>query len=78
MDEYQTAQRAVADLKAAVLSHLRGRGPATNAEVGRSLGIYFGHVRHEGHVSRSILQLLADEGLVRQSSKGGPWEACQQ
>lgn len=77
MDDYQTAQRAVADLKAAVLSHLRNHGPATNAEIGRSLGIYFGHVRHEGHVSRSILQLLATEGLAIQKAKGGPWEACQ-
>ena len=75
MNEYQVAQRAVADLKAAVLSHLRANGPTTNAQVGRSLGIYFGHVGHEGHVSRSILQLLAEEGLVGQNVKGGQWEA---
>lgn len=70
MNEYQVAQRAIADLKAAVLSFLDHRGSATNAEIGRALGIYFGHGvqhgRHEGHVSRSILRLLADEGLVEQ------------
>lgn len=72
MDEYQVAQRAIADLKSAALSLIRREGPISNAKLGRALGIYFGHGakqgRHEGHVSRSILRLLADEGLVEQTS----------
>ena len=69
-DEYRVAQRAIADLKAAVLAYVTRRGPARNSDIGRALGIHFGHGedegRHVGHVSRSILRLLEDEGLVVQ------------
>lgn len=72
MDEYAVAQRAIADLKSATLSLIRREGPVSNAKLGRALGIYFGHGsqqgKHEGHVSRSILRLLADEGLVEQTA----------
>jgi hypothetical protein len=67
VDEYLTAQRAIADLKAAVLSLLQATdSPLTNAEIGRTLGIYMGHVGHEGHISRTILGLLQTESLVVQ------------
>jgi hypothetical protein len=77
LDEYMLAQRAVADLKSAVLSYVRTHAPATNAEIGRALGIYFGHIGHEGHVSRSILHALAAEGLLVQDAKGGPWRTVE-
>ncbi len=76
MDPYQTAQRALADLKAAVLAYLRSCPvPQRNADVGRALGIYGGHIGHEGHVSRTILNLLQEEGLIRQDGDKGPWKA---
>lgn len=76
MDTYQVAQRAVADLKAAVLAHLRESGrPLTNSELGRALGIYANSAGHEGHLSWSALHMLKDEGLVRQDGERGPWVA---
>lgn len=74
-DEYRVAQRAIADLKAAVLTYVKTHGPVRNSDIGRALGIYFGHGedegRHVGHVSRSILRLLEDEGLVVQDESKG-------
>lgn len=71
------AQRAVADLKAAVLRFLRKHGTAgaTNAEIGKALGIYFGHKGHVGHVSRAILDQLEKESLVRQEPESKRWFA---
>jgi hypothetical protein len=73
--DYQLAQRAIADLKSAVLSTL-SEGPedgVTNAAVGRTLGIYSGHVGHEGHISRTILSLLESEGVVQQDKSTKKW-----
>lgn len=68
MNAYRTAQRAVADLQAAVLTLLEEEDrPLRNADIGRRLGIYFGHIGHEGHVSRAVLALLEDQGLVAQA-----------
>ena len=76
MDEYLIAQRAIADLKAAVLTLLRRTGrPMSNAEIGRRLGIYMGHIGHVGHVPRAILALLENEGLAEQIEERGPWVA---
>ena len=50
---YSLAQSAMADLKAAVrtvLLYSPDEG-MKNAEIGRTLGIYSGHVEHEGHIS---------------------------
>ncbi len=72
---YFLAQHAIADLKSAVLQTIR-LGPKeglTNAELGRSLGIYMGHVRHEGHISRTILNMLEGEGVIAQNSKTKRW-----
>ena len=45
---YQLAQSAIADLKSAVFISLEEKGinGLTNAELGKSLGIYSGHIGH--------------------------------
>lgn len=73
---YQSAQRAVADLKHAVLVVLAA-GPAEgmkNSQVGRSLGIYAGHVRHQGHISRTLLEMMLNEGVVVQDQQTKLWK----
>ena len=76
---YRRAQRALAELKSAVVDLLATAGPEglRNSQVGRSLGIYAGHVQHEGHVSRTILEMLQDDGVAEQEEKGGPWRLRQ-
>ena len=74
---YRMAQRAIADLKAAVLRVLdeydAGDG-LTNAEIGRRLGIYGGHARHEGHVSRTLLAKMESDGTVAQDRDTKCWQ----
>lgn len=65
---YLTAQKAIAELKVAVLNTIYEKPGLTNAQVGRTLGIYMGHKRHEGHISRTLLELLENEGLIEQKS----------
>lgn len=79
MDNYRLAQRAISDLKAAILAELRSAGDEgrTNAEVGRALGIYQGYGgsgQQEGHISRTLLARLQEEGLVTQSD-GHRWKS---
>ena len=77
---YGMAQHAVADLKHAVLSVLIKAGGAglRNVDVGRELGIYAGHGdQHEGHISRSILELLKAEGVASQDPETKLWTANQ-
>lgn len=72
---YRLAQRAIADLKAAVYAVLR-EAPVegmTNAEIGRTLGIYAGHIGHEGHISRTLLSLMKGEGVVSQDASSKRW-----
>lgn len=45
----------------------------TNAEIGRKLGIYMGHKGHEGHISRTILSLLEEDGMVCQDKVTKRW-----
>jgi hypothetical protein len=73
---YGLAQVAMAQLKEAVyLVLLRGpEGGMTNAAIGRSLGIYGGHVGHEGHISRTLLALLESEGVVEQDKQNKRWQ----
>ena len=72
--EYRQAQLAIAELKAAVLSLLeKAPGGLSNAAIGRSLGIYAGHKRHEGHVSRTLLAMLEAEGVVQQDPDDQSW-----
>jgi hypothetical protein len=65
---YARAQRAMADLKGVVYELLaESQSPLTNAEIGRRLGIYRGHVGHEGHISRTLLALLESEEVIVQN-----------
>lgn len=75
MTPYHRAQVAMAEMKAAVHDLLLAAPPQglTNAEIGRSLGIYGGHVGHEGHISRTILALLESEGVAHQSAADKHW-----
>lgn len=73
-EEYRRAQLAVAELKSAVVSYLeRAQRGVTNAEIGRSLGIYGGHKGHEGHISRTVLGMLEGEGVVQQNEADRTW-----
>ena len=77
---YRRAQRALADLKAATVEILAtaGQEGLRNAQIGRLLGIYRGHVQHEGHVSRTILEMLQDDGIAEQQGKAKTWRLRQQ
>ena len=78
-DAYHLAQRAIADLKGAVYAALES-GPENgmrNVDVGRTLGILTGHVRHEGHVPRTILALMEAEGVVQQNPETKTWSLRQ-
>ena len=78
VDEYQLAQRAMTDLKTAVLRLLvkAKDGGLTNAEIGRALGIYRGHQGHEGHVSRTVLAMLQEDGVAIQDEDTKKWSAA--
>jgi hypothetical protein len=72
---YALAQHALADLRIAVHEALLA-GPAegmTNAEIGRKLGIYHGHVGHEGHIPRTLLATMEQEGAVEQDTVSKRW-----
>jgi len=72
---YRRAQRAIADLKAATVEILATAGPEglRKSQLGRLLGIYGGHVQHEGHISRTILEMLQDDGIAEQQEKAKTW-----
>ena len=65
---YATAQSAIANLKFAVYMLLQEAGPEgmRNVDIGRALGIYSGHARHEGHIPRTLLAIMESEGVVEQ------------
>ena len=64
----------MAELKGAVFELLAAsKGGLTNAEVGRQLGIYQGHVGHEGHISRTLLGMLEAEQVITQDEKTKKW-----
>lgn len=76
---YRLAQHALADLKVAVRMTLEF-GPnegMTNAQLGRTLGIYAGHEGHEGHIPRVLLALLEEEGVVQQNPATRRWSVRQ-
>ena len=72
---YQDAQHAVAILKSAVYRVLLEAGVAgmKNVEIGRALGIYAGHVGHEGHIPRTLLAIMEGEGVIEQDSNSKAW-----
>lgn len=45
-----------------------------NSEIGRSLGIYTGHKGHQGHISRTILAMMEQEGVVKQQPESRHWK----
>ncbi len=74
-DCFALAQDAYAKLKSAVYGLLMQspNRPMTNAEIGRTLGIYGGHLGHVGHIPRTILEELKKDGLVEQDSETKAW-----
>ncbi len=71
---YTRAQRAMAELKGAIYELLAGSPSGlTNAEIGRKLGIYQGHIGHEGHISRTMLSLLEAEEVAEQDKATKRW-----
>jgi hypothetical protein len=75
MNPYRRAQAGLAHLKAAiydVLASSEGDG-LTNAQIGRMLGIYSGHVGHEGHIPRTLLAIMEQEGVVEQNRQTKRW-----
>ncbi len=74
-EAYHLAQSAMADLKAAVLTILEDApdNGMSNAQIGRTLGIYMGHVGHEGHISRTLLAIMENEGVVNQDTSTKRW-----
>lgn len=79
MTPYAMAQSAIAQLKAAVYQLLASAPPdgLTNADIGRALGIYSGHVGHEGHIPRTLLALMEAEGVVQQDASSKKWRLRQ-
>jgi hypothetical protein len=77
-EAYRLAQSAVSDLKAAIHAVL-SQAPQglTNAQIGRTLGIYAGHIGHEGHISRTLLAMLESEGVAEQDSDTKVWRLKQ-
>ena len=73
---YQLAQKALVDLKTSIYALLKA-GPEeglTNAQIGRGLGIYMGHVGHEGHIPRTLLAIMEVEGIVDQDKRSKKWK----
>lgn len=78
-DAYPIAQEAMSKLRSSVYMLLK-QAPdegMKNSEIGRALGIYSGHVGHEGHISRTILALMEAEGVVEQIAETKCWRLRQ-
>ncbi|MFC3614286.1 hypothetical protein ACFORG_10985 [Lutimaribacter marinistellae] len=76
---YSDAQAALAMLKASVRTILE-TGPSEgmrNVEIGKTLGIYGGHVEHVGHISRTILAVMESEGVVTQNPDSKKWKLVE-
>ena len=74
-EAYLLAQEAMAKLRSAIyllLNNAPSEG-LTNASIGRSLGIYSGHIGHEGHISRTVLALMEGEGVIAQDPVSKNW-----
>jgi hypothetical protein len=64
----------MAELKGAIYELLCQSGAGlSNAEIGRRLGIYGGHVGHEGHISRTVLGMLENEQVIMQDKESKIW-----
>jgi hypothetical protein len=74
-EPYRLAQAAIAQLKGAIHQVLGGAPEAglKNVDIGRLLGIYMGHVEHEGHIPRTLLSAMESEGVVEQDKETKAW-----
>jgi hypothetical protein len=73
-EPYQLAQHAVSDLKTSIYLLLKTSPDGLkNVEIGKSLGIYGGHARHQGHIPRTMLAVMEEEGVVIQDSDTKIW-----
>lgn len=65
---YHKAQYGITLIKDAVYIILKETYPngLRNVDIGKRLGIYSGHVKHEGHISRTILEMMQAEGVIEQ------------
>jgi hypothetical protein len=72
---YERAQKAVAELKGAIYEVLLKADEQgySNAHIGRSLGIYAGHIGHQGHIPRTMLALMENEDVVEQIEESKRW-----
>lgn len=76
LEAYEMAQIALVQLKTAIYNILLSANNEglRNVDIGRSLGIYHGHARHEGHISRTLLAIMETEGVVQQNDKTKTWK----
>lgn len=76
---YATAQQAIASLKAAIHEILKAHPTGLqNCQIGQRLGIHKGHGnQHAGHITRTLLETMQAEGVVKQS-KDKLWSVCDQ
>jgi len=74
-EPYELAQKGISELKSAIYMLLSrdNMSGMSNAQIGRMLGIYMGHVGHEGHISRTLLAIMESEGLVEQDKSSKLW-----
>lgn len=72
---YRIAQEAITLLKTSIYVLLESseKKGVSNARIGKSLGIYHGHVGHEGHIPRTLLALMEAEGVVHQDPETKKW-----
>ena len=65
----------MASLKSAVYRVLLDAAPDSlrNVDVGKILGIYAGHVKHKGHIPRTLLAIMETEGVVEQDPATKFW-----
>ena len=65
---YGMAQSALAELKTAVFVLLEEAGGAglRNVDIGKRLGIHCGPEGRRGHLSRAVLEILSNDGTIRQ------------
>lgn len=77
---YRQAQQAMAELKAAIRSLLDTAGDEglRNVDIGKTLGIYAAHhEQHVGHIPRTLLALMREEGVVDQDPDTGRWKLVE-
>ena len=65
----------MASLKSAVYRVLLDAAPdgLRNVEIGKTLGIYTGHAKHQGHIPRTLLAIMESEGVVEQDPATKYW-----